>query len=128
MNIRLLKKGDIILIICVGIIAALIFIWHQIPFNSDDQIIAVITRDNEIKSQIDLNKLNQQQYIYFNEEIKQVILVEKGKIRFLESECPDKTCVKTGWLTKPGAKAVCIPSKTVITVLGVNENIDGISY
>ena len=44
--------------------------------------------------------------------------LQNGKIRFLSSDCPNKTCVNTGFIDKPGQTAVCLPNKTAVTVLG----------
>jgi hypothetical protein len=44
------------------------------------------------------------------------ILAEKGRIRVLQSECPNKICVNTGWLTKPGDVAICVPGDTIVII------------
>lgn len=129
MNIRMLKKGDLILIVCIGIIAGLILAWNTFSSaSSSHHITAVITQDGKVIKTIALNTVKNPEYVYLNKGIKQVILAEKGRIRFSESECRDKICVKTGWLTKTGDKAVCMPSKTVITIVGDSKQIDSISY
>lgn len=129
MNIRILKKGDIILILCIAIIAGLIFIVNNFTSaNNSDHLIAEVVRDGKLIKSIDLNEVKNPEYITFDEGIRQVILVEKGRIRFLESDCRDKICVNGGWLTKPGEKAVCIPSKTTVTIVGDRKQIDGISF
>ncbi|MHB8126246.1 MAG: NusG domain II-containing protein [Desulfitobacteriaceae bacterium] len=129
MNIRLLNKGDIILIVCIGLIAGLIVAWNTFSSASgNSHMTAEITRDGKLIKKIDLNEVKNPEYISFNEGIEQVILAEKGRIRFSESECRDNICVKSGWLTKTGDKAVCMPSKTVITIVGDHKQIDSISY
>lgn len=129
MSMRMLKKGDIILIVFIGIIAGLVLAWNTFSSASDSsQITAVITQDGKLIKKIKLNDVKNSEYVYLNEGIKQVILAEKGRIRFSESECRDKICVKAGWLTKTGDKAVCMPAKTVITIVGDNKQIDSISY
>ncbi len=129
MNIPMLKKGDLILIVCIGIIAGLILAWNTFSSaSSSDPITAVITQDRTVLKTINLHAVEKPEYIYLNQGINQVILAEKGRIRFTESDCRDKICVKTGWLTKTGDKAVCIPSKTVITIMGDNQQIDSIAY
>jgi len=125
----MLKKGDLILIVCIGILAGLILAWNKFPSASDSApLIAVITQDGTVIKTIDLQAIEKPEYIYLNQGISQVILAEKRRIGFSESECRDKICVKTGWLTKTGDRAVCMPSKTVITILGDNQQIDSIAY
>ena len=44
--------------------------------------------------------------------------LQNGKIRFLSSDCPNQTCVNTGFIDRIGETAVCLPNKTAVTVLG----------
>jgi hypothetical protein len=129
MNIRILKKGDIILILSIAIIAGLIFIINNYAtaFDGND-LTAKVVRDGKLIRSIDLNEVKNPEYITFDEGIKQVILVEKGKIRFLESDCRDKICVSAGWLTKAGDKAVCMPAKTTITIIGDRKQTDSNTF
>jgi hypothetical protein len=130
MNIRLFRKGDLILIVCVVIIAALTLAWNTYSSsNSSNALTAVITQDGKVLKSINLNTIHSPVYVNINNHgIKQVIVAEKRKIRFSESDCRDKICVKTGWLTKTGDKAVCLPSATIITVIGEHKDIDSITY
>lgn len=44
-----------------------------------------------------------------------VTLTVKGhRISFAESNCPDKICVKTGWVAAEGQTAVCLPNRVSI--------------
>lgn len=128
MNIRTFKTGDIILIISIVAIAVLFLTWNNYRAAPTEQLKALITQDGKLIKQINLSELTAAESIQFNDPLKQVVLAEKGRIRFLKSDCPNQTCVKTGWLTKPGDRAVCIPSKVVITIVGDNEQIDSVSY
>ncbi|MDD3894878.1 MAG: NusG domain II-containing protein [Syntrophomonadaceae bacterium] len=129
MNIRWLKKGDLILIFGIALITGLILFWNTILASSNnDQLMAVITQDGKEIKKIDLSVVKDPEYVYINSGTKQVICAEKDRIRFLASECPDRICVRTGWLTKAGHKAVCVPSKTVITIVGESKPVDSISH
>ncbi len=53
--------------------------------------------------------------------------VKDHKIHFIDSKCPDGTCEKMGFLSKPGHTAACIPAKVVVTVNGEkNAEIDAV--
>lgn len=49
--------------------------------------------------------------------------IKDGAIRFLESDCPDKVCVNSGFLSHPGEYAVCLPNKLSLKVIG--QSTDG---
>jgi len=55
------------------------------------------------------------------------IKVEDGRISVIEADCPDKECVKRGWLKKPGDSAICLPHRLVIRLTGEAE-VDGVTY
>lgn len=128
MNIPMFKTGDKILIIVLAVIAVFILAWNSFGVSSGQQVTAVITQDGKIIKQINLTALKNPESVYIDEPVKQVIRAEQGKIRFMESDCPNQTCVKTGWLTKAGDRAVCLPSKVVVTIIGENNKIDTFAY
>lgn len=129
MNTSIFKSGDKILIVGIIVIAGLVLAWNSFGDDSNQRLTAVITHDSNLVKQIDLSGLNRTQTIDLNNEgIHQVIRAEKGRIRFIESNCPNKTCVNTGWLTKPGDQAVCIPSHMVVKVVGKKEQTDVLAY
>lgn len=60
---------------------------------------------------------------------------EDGKVRVARSTCPDKVCVRTGWISKPGQTIVCLPNKTVVRIEGdygvqrdPGSGLDAITY
>ena len=125
----MLKKGDIVLILFVGVIVCVSILWNNYKVKTDSsEKIAVVMHEGKVIKKIQLNHLNSPENIEISKGIKIRILAEKGRIRFLESNCRDKICVKTGYLTKKGDKAVCLPSKTVIMILGNEGQADSISY
>ncbi|MGI6264034.1 MAG: NusG domain II-containing protein [Acutalibacteraceae bacterium] len=52
--------------------------------------------------------------------------VENGRIRFLESDCPDRVCVNSGWLSRAGQTAACVPAGIAVRVTG-DAGVDGVS-
>lgn len=128
MNTRMFKTGDILLMVGVAAIALLFTAWQNLSVSPGGQITAVITQDGNLVEQIGLNDLKAPASIEINEPIHQVILAENGRIRFSESDCPNKICVKTGWLNKPGDRAVCTHSKVIITIVGDNKEVDTLAY
>jgi hypothetical protein len=56
-----------------------------------------------------------------------VIEIKDKKVRVLESNCPDKLCVKTGWIEKNTDFIICVPNNLKITI-GEANYLDGISW
>lgn len=49
--------------------------------------------------------------------VQMVVEVRGGRVRVRESTCPDRFCVRTGWIGRPGQAIVCVPGRVVITVV-----------
>lgn len=120
-SMRRFKKGDLILLL-IGLIALVSLTGFYLTDKAaqskgSDRRIAVITRNGNKIAELDLNKIEEPQYFKLDDGIHVTILAEKGSIKFLDADCPDKICVKTGTLTKPGDQAICMPSKTIVKIL-----------
>ncbi len=42
------------------------------------------------------------------------VKIEGGRICICDADCPDHTCINTGWLRSEGVPVVCLPHKLVI--------------
>ena len=47
--------------------------------------------------------------------------IREGKIRVSDADCPDKTCYKTGWISRAGNCIVCIPAHVYIEIVNREE-------
>ncbi|MGL6107579.1 NusG domain II-containing protein [Romboutsia sp.] len=114
-----MRKKDVILIIVVLIIS-FIFIGINNIRNSKTIDTVEIYVNNKLYRSIPINK---------KEEIK----IQKGKdynivkvhdkgVEMLDSSCPDKVCVHTGFIDKPSKSIVCIPNKVNIKMKTKDTN------
>ena len=53
-----------------------------------------------------------------------VVLVEPGRIRVSEANCPDQVCVNTGWISNSVKPIVCLPAKLIIRLEAKAEKAD----
>ena len=76
-------------------IALISLLWMLTARSQEtDQLTATVNRDGNVINEIDLNKIDETQYITIEEGLKVVLQVEPGRIRFIEADCPDKICIK----------------------------------
>lgn len=123
MNVKLFKKADLIVIALI-IAAAAVFMF--LGSKNTSKPVAEISVDGEIIQTIDLDSVNDKTEIRPDGNYNILIVAENGKIRFEHSDCEDKLCVASGNLEKNGDIAVCLPAKTVITVIG--SELDAVVY
>lgn len=55
------------------------------------------------------------------------IMVDGGRVRFMDSPCPGRYCVHSGWLSFSGEVAACLPNGVVVEVLGGEREFDAIN-
>ena len=52
------------------------------------------------------------------------VQIENGRIRMLEAECPDQTCVHMGWLDSGAMPIVCLPNHLSIEFADSEDDVD----
>ncbi|EQB4339196.1 NusG domain II-containing protein [Clostridium botulinum] len=130
-----MKKGDKIVIYIVSILLALsvISIIFFKFFVKSENAVAVIKQNGKIIEKVDLSKVKEKRQLKINYNDKDhkgynVIEIDKGSIRFIDADCPDKVCIKSGVLKKPGETAACLPHKLIITIEKNDKEVDELSY
>ena len=112
------------------IIAAIIFvggiIGSVLVLNAPAKSAVIIRRDSEVLYTLDLSKEPDRVFTLEYGESSNTIEIKDGRIRVKEAECPDKTCVKTGWLSSSAIPIVCLPNHLVIEFVDSGE-IDGMA-
>jgi hypothetical protein len=57
-----------------------------------------------------------------------VVEIADGAVRVISSPCPEKICIKTGRISKPGQWIACLPNRVFISIRGKrSEQPDAIS-
>lgn len=60
---------------------------------------------------------------------KTVVIIEDGAVRVSSSPCPEKTCVKSGPISRPGRWIACLPNRVIIAITGRSEQeLDGLTF
>ncbi|KIN80595.1 NusG domain II-containing protein [Clostridium botulinum] len=130
-----MKKGDKIVIYIVSILLALsiISIIFFKFFVKSENAVAVIKQNGKIIEKVDLSKVKEKRQLKIDYNDKDhkgynIIEINKGSIRFIDADCPDKVCIKSGVLKKPGETAACLPHKLIITIEKNDKEVDEVSY
>ncbi len=73
--------------------------------------------------------LDEDKIININGRIgKSIIEIKNKKIRFLSSPCIKKYCIHSGWLSKTGSTAVCMPNGIIISIKSLTNSFDAINF
>jgi len=109
------KIGDILILIAVLLIGGAAF-FASFGASSQD-ISAVIYVDGVKKHKVSLSGLEMPISITVSENgFENTVIFENRRARVESATCPDKTCVHSGWLTKPGQSAVCLKTRMILRI------------
>lgn len=69
--------------------------------------------DGQLVSTVSLSR----DQVFSLPEIPEVVFcVSEGAICFHSSDCPDQTCVQTGFINEPGQYAICLPHRLMLEI------------
>lgn len=116
---KLLRPLDTIII--VSLIAALFALYALVPSLGAEGAYAVITLDGETAAQIPLSADGDYTY---PEIPGMVFTVSGGSIAVTQSDCGDKTCVRTGKISHRGEALICVPNRVAVSIGGGESDVD----
>ncbi len=112
--------GICIAIFLIGVIgsALVLFAPHGTKVN--------IVQDGAVLYTFDLSVTEDQTLeIEYNGRTN-IVQIENGKIRVVEADCPDKTCIRMGWLETGSLPIVCLPNHLSIEFADEREDLDAV--
>ena len=122
-----MKKGDKITatVIAFIIVISSIGVFAYMNIVKGSHHIAEIKQDGKVIRTVDRDKVEPPEEIKIaNKYGYNIIRIENGRIRIIDADCPDKLCVKTGWITESGQSVICLPHKLIIKIQGGSKEID----
>ena len=119
MNRKFIGKTEIFIILAIVIIS-LVFIFLQ--NNTKSASTAEIHKDGELIYTVDLDTDNT---FTLDEADGFIFEVKNGAIRVSKSECENQICVNTGFISKNGQTAVCLPKRLAVKTV-TSDGFDAI--
>lgn len=114
-NKKIIVKKDFFIILAIVLTGIIVVSVSFIMKKTNHGKTAVISVDSEIIEKINLE--TRENNTFSIENIKGVVFeVNNGKIRIIESDCPDKICVKTDFINSKSEKIVCLPKKLIVEI------------
>ena len=83
--------------------------------------------DGELIESIDLKASPDREMIVEFEGRTNTIEIKDGKIRVIDADCPDHTCIRMGYLENAAMPIVCLPNRLVITFADDASGVDAVT-
>lgn len=96
---------------------------------SETATTAQIIQDGEVIRTVDLQNVGEpyEFEITAKNGEKNTVRVENGKIGIIHASCPDKICVKQGFITNGVLPIVCLPNKLSVIITDGNNGVDAMT-
>lgn len=111
------RKKDFFIILGILIVAAIIWGGYALLHRTPAQQAIIQYEGKTIK----IVSLSQNQKFSLKEDPTVHFQVKDGAIAFVDASCPDKICQNTGFLSKTGQTAACLPKKVLLKVTGPDK-------
>lgn len=126
-----MKRLDIIIIVLlvtISLVSLGIYKWNS--SRDYEEKFVEISVDNELFKKIPLNDNVKDETFTISTDLgTNIVVIENGKVGISDADCPDKLCVKDGFISNPGEMLVCLPHKVVVEVKGQRvSEVDELSY
>lgn len=120
-----MKKFEYLIVFIILMIALFIYLIYNYRGHTD--VKAEILIDGRLYKTINLNR---DQKIFLEEKPSVKLEVKDGQICFMESDCPDKICIKSGYLSMRGQSAACLPNRVSVRIVKKDNNngFDAVVY
>lgn len=113
------RKIDIIVIGILLILSLAIYLFFNFYKDTSTDVYAEIILKGDVVKTVFLDE----DKTFSIEEVPNVKFeIKDKKIRFLESDCPDKVCVNTGFIGSSGQTAVCLPNALSVKIVPIDTN------
>lgn len=88
--------------------------------STDQALVAIVKINGQEVDRFELVEGSEQEIKTYHPNPGQYNIIEKdgSQIRIKEDNSPDQVGVKTGWISRPGQTAICLPHGLIIEVLG----------
>ena len=107
--------ADILLV--AGVLAAALIVFLLIPRGGGSTV--VVTVDGKEYASLPLDE--DAELLIESEGGTNLLIISGGKAYVVEADCPDRLCVRQGWIGYDGESIVCLPHKLTVTVRGGAE-------
>ena len=123
----MIKKWDIVIIILLVVLSFIPAVIFGVVLNKDyNSKYAQITVNGKVYKNIPLSA-------HTGEEVREiktesginVVSVKDDTIAIIEADCPDKICIRPGYIGKVGEQLVCLPHRLMVEIKGDTSD-DGV--
>ncbi len=118
-----MKKGDIILLVCAAVLGLLPLLTLLTPAAAPGT--AIVRIDGDIARAFPLSRDAQETFSAHGGS--NTVVISGGTVSISHADCPDRTCVNMGGISRTGEVLVCLPHHLTVSIEGASEAVDAVT-
>lgn len=120
---KFFKKTDFIVIAAIIAVSITAWLIYRGLFSGQVAKAEIYFYSQHVET-VELNAGTEKTFSIPQDENVILYLDGDGHIQFIESDCPDKVCIKTGKVHLVGQSAACLPNGIVVKIVPKAERRD----
>ena len=126
----MMTRADKWVAVTVALLAVCSYVLFTTALSSNAAESVLICVNGREYAEYRLRDIQQPKQIVINTEYgRNVLEIDKDGAKMLEADCPDKTDVKCGKITKPNQMLICAPNRLTVRITGkAANNADKVTY
>lgn len=117
-------KNDILLILALLLLSAAL--WGLLRLTKKQGGEAVVSVDGAVVAVLPLSA-DATVTVGEDRGFRNTVEVADSRVRVTDADCPDRLCVRQGWISREGESIVCLPHKLTVTVRGGTQGVDALA-
>lgn len=116
-----------IIMIVITVIFVIGVVGSVIVLTSPPATVVRIVSNGEVIRTVDLMTAENQTLDIPCGAYHNTVEIQNHRIRVSDADCPDRTCVRMGWLSSSGMPIVCLPHHLVIEFVTDSGDVDAVT-
>lgn len=113
-----------VFLLIIAVSALVIFFHRSLPKTAKT---AQILQNGKVVRTVDLTVDEPYEFEMVSDSGHNTIRVENGKIGVIDADCPDKICVRQGFIDNGALPIVCLPHRLSVVITDNGGEIDAVS-
>lgn len=109
------RKANLVLVLVLVVLCSWA-VWQLVLRPAYPGKTVTVRQENEVLETITLPTGHSKTHSLKRWGVNMELELSPGMACVLHSDCPDKICVNTGWLSESGQTAVCMPNRITVTI------------
>lgn len=112
-------KGDVVVICFVILLSILIGVVFFLKNGTEEGNMVAVYQEGKKVQEI---SLEQETEVLVENKYTNKIVVKEKRVAIVESDCPGRDCVHSGWISGKGRSLVCLPNSVEIRIEGETDS------